>query len=81
MPISKDDVLAAALALTDSERAEIAERLLRTLDGPEPTDAEQAEIDAAWAKELRRRARAVDQGKVELLTREEVMRRLGAGKK
>lgn len=79
MPITKDDILTAALALTESERAEIAERLLRTLDGPEPTPEEQAEIDAAWVEEIERRAQEIDEGKSHLIPGDEIMRRLRAG--
>jgi putative addiction module component (TIGR02574 family) len=66
-------VLEAALALPQRNRAEIAERLIRSLDGPEPTPAEQAEIDAVWSKELERRLKSVDDGTAELIPYEEVM--------
>ena len=45
-----ETVLQAALALPHDQRADIAYRLIRSLDGPEPTPAEQTEIDAAWAE-------------------------------
>ena len=66
-------VLEAALALPERHRAEIAERLLRSLDGPEPTPAEQAEIDAAWSKELERRVKSLEDGTAELIPYEQVM--------
>ena len=65
-------VLDAALALPTKKRAAIAERLLRSLDGPEPTPAQQAEVDAAWAKEIERRTREVDAGRMELIPAEQV---------
>jgi putative addiction module component (TIGR02574 family) len=42
------------------------------LDGPEPTPAQQAEVDAAWAKEIERRTREVDAGRMELIPAEQV---------
>jgi len=49
-------------------RVELAHRLLADLD-----DDEQKSIDAAWAAEIRRRTKEIDQGE-ELLDGEEVMR-------
>ncbi len=47
------------LQLPADERAEIAELLLRSFDGPE-----QAEIDAAWARESEERIAAFDRGEI-----------------
>jgi putative addiction module component (TIGR02574 family) len=58
-------VLDAALALPVDKRAEIAERLLSSLDGPEPTPEEQTEIDALWAAEVERRMRELEDGTAE----------------
>ena len=66
-------VLEAALALPVKKRANIAYRLIRSLDGPDPTPAEQAKIDAAWAVELDRRNKEIDEGKAELIAFEDVM--------
>ena len=66
-------VLEAALALPVKKRADIAYRLIRSLDGPDPTPAEQAEIDAAWAVELDRRNKEIDEGKAKLIPFEDVM--------
>jgi putative addiction module component (TIGR02574 family) len=49
--------LAAALSLTDHERAEIATRLLESLD-----EVEQDDVDEAWAREIERRCAALDSG-------------------
>jgi putative addiction module component (TIGR02574 family) len=57
-----DDVVSAALSLPPELRAELAERLLSSLD-----NAEQAGIDAAWAEEAERRIEQLDQGKVNLI--------------
>ena len=66
-------LFSAALALPAKKRAELAHRLIRSLDGPEPPPAEQAEIDAAWVKEIQRREKEVDDGKVQLIPFEDVM--------
>lgn len=75
------NVLDAALDLSTEERASLAEELLRSLDGPLPTPAEQAEIDAAWEAEIRRRMADVKAGRTQLLDGEEVMRKLRAGER
>jgi putative addiction module component (TIGR02574 family) len=64
-------VLAAALALPPADRAVVAERLLESL-----SDADQAEIDAAWAEETLRRLKAFDEGTVKATPAEEVFREL-----
>ena len=73
-----ENILDAALALSSSERAELVSRLIRSLDGPEPTPAEQAEIDAAWREEIRHRRRDVEEGKTQVVPGEEVMKKLRA---
>lgn len=50
-------VLASALRLSIEERAELAAELLASLDG-EPD----ADVEAAWAAEIDRRVRRLDQG-------------------
>lgn len=50
------------MELSEAERAEIAERLIRTLDAPDPSPGEQARIDEAWVVEIRRRVDAVEAG-------------------
>ena len=54
----------------------LADHLLASLDGPN-----QEEIDAAWAEEAERRMREIDEGKVELIDGELVMRELRSRKK
>jgi putative addiction module component (TIGR02574 family) len=68
-----DSIFSAALALPPKKRADLAHRLLRSLDGPEPTAAEQAEIDAAWAAEIERREKELDEGQARLIPFEDVM--------
>ena len=72
-----DAVFSAALALPTKKRAELAHRLIQSLDGPLPTAAEQAEIDAAWADEIQRREKEIDEGKAELIPFEDVMAEIG----
>jgi putative addiction module component (TIGR02574 family) len=50
-------LLDEALDLPDSERAELAARLIESLDA-----AEQDDVDTAWAAEIERRCAALDSG-------------------
>ena len=53
-------VLQDALALPLEERADVAAELLASLDDAPPED--QAQVEAAWAHEIERRARRVMSG-------------------
>ncbi len=53
-------VLREALALPVDQRADVAAELLASLDETPPSD--QAEVEAAWAREIERRARRVMAG-------------------
>ena len=66
-----DQILKAALALPPGARAMLADHLLASLDAPN-----QKQIDAAWAEEIQRRIREIDEGKVEMIDGESVMREL-----
>jgi putative addiction module component (TIGR02574 family) len=57
-----DEILHAALSLPPALREMIAEHLLASLDGPN-----QKKVDAAWAEEIKRRMREIDEGKVEMI--------------
>jgi putative addiction module component (TIGR02574 family) len=46
----KDEILAAALKLSRSDRAELTSRLIESLD-----DAEDGDVEAAWIEEAERR--------------------------
>lgn len=59
-------VIDQALKLKASERAAVAERLLLSLDVPDP------EIDAAWAREADARVDAHDRGEIESIPAEDV---------
>ena len=59
-------LLDQALELTPKQRAAVAERLLESLDRPDP------EMDAIWAKESERRIDAYDNGEMEVRSLKEV---------
>jgi putative addiction module component (TIGR02574 family) len=59
------EVEAAAMQLPRARRAEIAARLIASLDD------EESRLERAWAAELRERVRAVKAGEMKLLTEEE----------
>lgn len=71
-----DEILSTALGLPSDERAMLADHLLASLDG-----LSQEEIDAAWAEEIEKRIRDIDEGKVELIPGEEVMIKLRSRRK
>ena len=50
-------VLTIALELSEHERAEVAARLLESLD-----EGEHDDVDEAWAREIERRCAALDSG-------------------
>ena len=60
-------VLKEALSLPPAERAEIAERLLSSLDRPS-----QAGIDALWGKEAEERLVAFDRGEIKAIPAKQV---------
>ena len=75
---NQQSVFEAALGLPADQRTELAERLWKSL-GDEP----QEEIAAAWAAELQRRLKSVEDGTATLLDGQSVMAELrkeyGAG--
>jgi len=60
MTDAADKLLKDVLALSDRERAEIAARLVESLEADEAEDPD--EVEAAWAAELERRCDALDAG-------------------
>jgi putative addiction module component (TIGR02574 family) len=64
---------AEALALPIPERAKLIERLLESLD-----TLPEKEAEALWLDTAERRAREIDEGKVQLVTPEELERRVQA---
>lgn len=67
------DILEEALALPPEARAEIASRLISSLDDGVDDDAE-----ATWSAEIARRIRDIDNGTIRLVPWTEVRRRLTA---
>jgi putative addiction module component (TIGR02574 family) len=68
-----DKIRSEALHLKESERAELAYSLVKSLDGPADADAE-----SAWDAEILRRLAEIDSGTAELIDREELRRRMQA---
>ena len=64
-------ILAAAMELTDVERVDLADRLFSSVS-PEY----QAEVDRAWAEEIDRRTREIEEGTAKLVPWEDVRERL-----
>ena len=62
------EVIRAAMELSPTEREEIAQTLLESIDG----GVDQAEVDAAWKTEISSRIDEIRSGKVKGLTREEL---------
>jgi putative addiction module component (TIGR02574 family) len=62
-----------ALALPLRERAKLVERLLESLD-----NLPEREAEALWLDVAERRAREIDEGQVQLVTPEELERRIQA---
>jgi putative addiction module component (TIGR02574 family) len=69
--ILTDALLDEALKLPVAARAELAGRLLETLDDEEDDDAEEL-----WAGEIARRVRELDEGKVKTVPWAEVRREM-----
>ena len=70
------ELLREALALPLDERADVAAELLASLDDAEAEDP--AEVEAAWAAEIERRARRVLAGGTTGIPWEDVRRRAEA---
>ncbi len=67
----EQQLLKEALALPPKIRAEMAEKLLESLE-----DNEISEIDRAWAEECDRRMRAIEAGEMEVVEGAEIMKKL-----
>jgi putative addiction module component (TIGR02574 family) len=65
---------AEALALSSQERAQLAHRLLVSLD--EDADEDPAAVEHAWDEEIRRRLAEVEAGTAELIPAEQVFAEL-----
>jgi len=69
--MTREDVFSKALDLPFEDRIRLVRDLLATLEAPADPDA-----DRAWANEIERRIREVDDGTVQLIPWEEVRKRL-----
>ncbi len=59
--MGKSEIIDLALHLKATERYEVAERIMQSLDKPD------AEIDRIWAEEALRRAQSCDEGRMKTL--------------
>jgi len=64
-----ENVIKQALQLPREARALVAEKLLESLDFEEPF-----EVSSEWREEIARRCREIDQGTVELIPGEDVLK-------
>jgi len=71
-----ETIMKEALQLPREARALIAEKLLESLDLDEPF-----EISEEWSQEIARRCREIDQGKVELIPGDQVLKEAAEGLK
>jgi putative addiction module component (TIGR02574 family) len=67
------DLYREAVELSESERAELAGLLLESLQ-----TAPDADVEAAWAEEIERRVRDIDEGRVKTIPWEQVRAELQA---
>ena len=74
MSISFDQLKEEAAKLSQSERAELALEMLRSLDPAD--DADPDEIEQAWLLEIERRSAEFDRGEAKLIPGDEVFARL-----
>lgn len=64
--MGKNEIIDMALQLKASERYEVAEKIMQSLDKPDP------EIEKVWAEEAVRRAQACDAGRMKTVPFDEV---------
>ena len=65
------EIEAEALALSSADRAQLAARLIASLDGD--VDDDPADVQVAWEEELRRRLAELDAGTAEVTSSDEVI--------
>lgn len=71
MTQAAEQVLQAAMALSEEERAEVASVLWESVD-----EGSGSTLSPAWKTEIAKRIREIDAGEVKLLSQEEVNDRL-----
>ena len=67
--MTTDSILKEALTLKPSEKAQLIDKLISTLDKPD------SEIDALWSKEAEDRIDAYDHGKIKVVSLEDVLQK------
>lgn len=67
MSMTITEVEQALLSLDRRARAEVLRRGIRSLDLDDQAGSDQADVDAAWRSELRRRIDDIESDKVKLL--------------
>ncbi len=77
MSMTMAQVEEALLALDRADRAAVIQRGLQSLDTDAVSES-QAEVDAAWRSELRRRIDDIESGKAQLLSADEVFAEVDA---
>jgi putative addiction module component (TIGR02574 family) len=70
---SLEKVRVEALNLSESDRAELAQQLVASLDGPPDSD-----VEKAWDAEILQRLAQIDAGTARLIDRQEFSRRMRA---
>jgi len=64
-----DNIIKEALTLSSSEKAQLIDKLLSSLDKPDK------EIDKLWAEEAEDRIDAFDQGRIKAISLEKVLQK------
>jgi len=78
MPLDAE-LIDRSLALSEAERADLAHRLLLSLDASAPESAqEMKDVEEAWAAELEQRVDQVDRGEVKMIPWPEAEKRIRA---
>lgn len=72
MQPTKESIITHALGLSEDDRAEVVEVLSQSI--AQQPFFENADVEAAWAEEIKRRIDEIDQGKVKLIPGEQVMK-------
>jgi putative addiction module component (TIGR02574 family) len=76
--VTVDEIVQEALALPREARARVVEKLIHSLEPRDPEILTQAEWEQAWNKEIERRVRDLDEGRVTAISHDEFKRRVRA---
>jgi putative addiction module component (TIGR02574 family) len=68
-------IVEQALKLSPTERAEVAEKLIVSLD-----EVPDADVEQAWQEEIQKRLQQIERGEVKTIPWEEVQKRLQHGR-